>query len=109
MTDYPFIPLKSPSYPDEEMIQRSEQFLADMQSRRTVRDYSARKIPPVVIENAIRTAGTAPSGANMQPWHFVVVTNQDTRCRIREAAEVEELEFYAHRASQQWLLSLIHI
>ncbi|HBK75818.1 MAG TPA: nitroreductase family protein, partial [Gammaproteobacteria bacterium] len=64
------------------------------------------KIPPVVIENAIRTAGTAPSGANMQPWHFVVVTNQDTRCRIREAAEVEELEFYAHRASQQWLEAL---
>ena len=106
MTDYPFIPLKSRSYPDEEMIHRSEQFLADMQSRRTVRDYSARKIPPVVIENAIRSAGTAPSGANMQPWHFVVVTNQDTRCRIRVAAEAEEREFYTHRASQQWLEAL---
>ena len=106
MTDYPFIPLKSRSYPDEEMIQRSERFLADMQSRRTVRDYSARKIPPIVIENAIRTAGTAPSGANMQPWHFVVVTSQDIRCRIREAAEAEEREFYDHRASQQWLEAL---
>ena len=106
MTDYPLIPLKSRSYPDEEMIHRSEQFLADMQSRRTVRDYSARKIPPVVIENAIRSAGTAPSGANMQPWHFVVVTNQDTRSRIRVAAEAEEREFYTHRASQQWLEAL---
>ena len=71
-----------------------------------MRDYSARKIPPVVIENAIRSAGTAPSGANMQPWHFVVVTNQDTRCRIRVAAEAEEREFYTHRASQQWLEAL---
>jgi len=106
MTDYPFISLKYRSYPDEEMIHRSEQFLADTQSRRTVRDYSARKIPPVVIENAIRSAGTAPSGANMQPWHFVVVTNQDTRCRIRVAAEAEEREFYTHRASQQWLEAL---
>ena len=79
MTNYPFIPFEPRSYPDEEMIQRSEQFLANMQSRRTVRDYSSRKIPRVVIENAIRTAGTAPSGANMQPWHFVLVTKQDTR------------------------------
>ena len=59
-----------------------------------------------MIENAIRSAGTAPSGANMQPWHFVVVTNQDTRCRIRVAAEAEEREFYTHRASQQWLEAL---
>ena len=106
MTDYPFIPLESLSYPDGEMIHRSEQFLVDILSSRTVRDYSARKIPPVVIENAIRSAGTAPSGANMQPWHFVVVTNQDTRCRIRVAAEAEEREFYTHRASQQWLKAL---
>ena len=106
MTNYPFIPFEPRPYPDEEMIQRSEQFLETMRSRRTVRDYSSRKIPRIVIENAIRTAGTAPSGANMQPWHFVLVTKQDTRHRIRKAAEIEEREFYTHRASQQWLEAL---
>lgn len=77
-----------------------------MQSRRTVRDYSSRKIPKAIIENAIRTAGTAPSGANMQPWHFVVVTKPETRTRIRNAAEAEEREFYNHRASKEWLDAL---
>ena len=77
-----------------------------MGSRRTVRDYSPRKIPKTVIENAIRTAGTAPSGANMQPWHFVIVTKPETRTRIRKAAEAEEHEFYTHRASKEWLDAL---
>ncbi len=106
MTEHPFIPYRPRSYPDPEMEQRSATFLAEMRTRRTVRDYSSRKIPQVVIENAIRVAGSAPSGANMQPWHFVLVTRQETRQRIREAAEAEEREFYSHRASQEWLDAL---
>ena len=103
---YPFIPLTFESLPDEHIIERSNNFLETMSSRRTVRDYSSRAIPPSVIKNAIRTAGTAPSGANMQPWHFVVVTNPGVRTRIREAAEAEEIEFYKHRASAEWLEAL---
>jgi len=88
------------------MERRTAAFLATMRTRRTVRDYSSRKIPQTVIENAIRVAGTAPSGANMQPWHFVLVTRPEIRHRIRKAAEAEEREFYTHRASQQWLDAL---
>jgi nitroreductase len=106
MTAYPYIPLDFEPISDETMIKRSESFFRRMKNRRTVRDYSPRQIPQSVIENAIRTAGTAPSGANMQPWHFVVVTQPETRTRIREAAEAEESEFYNRRASKQWLDAL---
>ena len=106
MTEHPFIPYRPSSHSDAEMEQRTAAFLDTMRTRRTVRDYSSRKIPQTVIENAIRIAGTAPSGANMQPWHFVLVTRPGIRQRIREAAEAEEREFYSHRASQQWLDAL---
>ena len=106
MMKYPFIPLTFEFLPDERIIERSNDFLQTMSARRTVRDYSSRIIPLSVIKNAIRTAGTAPSGANMQPWHFVVVTNPTVRTRIREAAESEEMEFYTHRASAEWLEAL---
>ena len=106
MTEHPFIPYRPSCHSDAEMERRTAAFLATMRTRRTVRDYSSRKIPQTVIENAIRVAGTAPSGANMQPWHFVLVTRPGIRQRIREAAEAEEREFYSHRASQQWLDAL---
>ena len=106
MTTFPFIPLVFDHSSDEAIAKRSNKFFYRMESRRTVRDYSSRKIPKNVIENAIRTAGTAPSGANMQPWHFVVVTKPETRTRIRKAAEAEEREFYNHRASREWLDAL---
>ena len=106
MTNFPFVPLDFCFSSDETIAERSKDFFNRMESRRTVRDYSPRKIPKTVIENAIRTAATAPSGANMQPWHFVVVTEPGTRTRIREAAEAEEHEFYAHRASREWLDAL---
>jgi nitroreductase len=79
-----------------------------MSERRTVRDFSDRPVPVTLIEEAIRTAGTAPSGANLQPWHFVAVSREDTRLRtrLREAAEDEEREFYAHRAPRAWLDAL---
>jgi nitroreductase len=79
-----------------------------MCQRRTVRDYSARAVPRTVIEHAIATAGTAPSGANLQPWHFAAVSSddRDLRRRLRQAAEEEEREFYRHRAPQAWLDAL---
>ena len=101
-----FISLDFVERTDDEMITRSTEFLQLMQQRRSVRDYSAREIPRQVIENAIRAAGSAPSGANMQPWHFVVVTDPAVRARLRDAAEQEEHEFYNHRASAEWLEAL---
>jgi nitroreductase len=106
MTNFPFVPLAFDYSNNQTITERSEDFFYRMGSRRTVRDYSPRKIPKAVIENAIRTAGTAPSGANMQPWHFVVVTKPEIRTQIRNAAEAEEREFYAHRASREWLDAL---
>ena len=106
MTNFPFVPLDFCFSNDETIVERSKEYFYRMESRRTVRDYSPRKIPKTVIENAIKTAGTAPSGANMQPWHFVVVTKPGTRTRIRKAAEAEEREFYTHRASREWLDAL---
>jgi len=88
------------------MQHNSRAFYELMAKRRTIRDFSDRAIPPSVLENAILAAGTAPSGANMQPWHFVVVLNSAVKKRIREAAEIEERELYEHRASDEWLQAL---
>ena len=91
---------------DAAMVARSAEFLASMRRRRTVRDYRADPVPPAVIENCLRAAGTAPSGANLQPWHFVVIADAATKREIRAAAEAEEREFYAGRASPEWLEAL---
>lgn len=93
-------------YPPEEMVARARAFREELQRRRTVRDYADRPAPREVIEEAIRAAGTAPNGANMQPWHFVVVTDAALKRRIREAAEAEEKEFYGNRAPEEWLEAL---
>ena len=107
MTDYPTIPLdKFREYPVDEMRNRVETFYADIDRRRTVREFSARPVPRDIIETALKAAGTAPSGANLQPWHFVVVGDAEIKKKIREAAEVEEREFYEHRASPEWLAAL---
>ena len=107
MTDHPTVPLDSyREYPIEEMRERIERFYADMARRRTLREFSDRPVPRDIIETALKTAGTAPSGANLQPWHFVVVSNADTKQKIRGAAEAEEREFYEHRASPEWLAAL---
>ena len=92
----------------DEMVARARQFHEGMARRRTVRDYSSRPVSREVIEAAIRAAGTAPSGANLQPWHFVAIGAEDRalRARIREGAEVEEREFYEHRAPKEWLEAL---
>lgn len=77
-----------------------------MRRRRTVREFSSEALPDSVIENCLRAAGTAPSGANLQPWHFAVVRNPKIKQRIRVAAEAEEREFYERRAPQEWLDAL---
>ena len=88
------------------MAEASKSFYRTMQGRRTVREFSDRPVPREVIENALLAAGTAPSGANMQPWHFAVVSDAEVKSKIRAAAEEEEREFYAHRASKEWLEAL---
>ena len=107
MSDYPTIPLDNyREYPVEEMRQRVQEFYADIDRRRTVREFSDKPVPRDIIETALRAANTAPSGANLQPWHFVVVSGPATKKKIRAAAEVEEREFYEHRASDEWLEAL---
>jgi iodotyrosine deiodinase len=107
MTENAFIPLADHRfYPLEEMQQRAQQFATDIQRRRSVRHFSDRPIPRQIIEDCLRAASSAPSGANMQPWHFVAVSNPATKRKIREMAEVEEQAFYRERASQEWLDAL---
>jgi nitroreductase len=107
MSEYPTIPLAQyHEYPVDEMRSRLKAFYEDVNRRRTVREFSDRPVPRDLIETALRAAGTAPSGANLQPWHFVVVSGAETKRRIREAAEAEEREFYEHRATEEWLAAL---
>jgi len=107
MTDYPFIPLETyDEYPPDKMRELLNAFYENMNRRRTVREFCDRPIPEEIIDQALRTAGTAPSGANLQPWHFAVVTGPETKQKIRSAAEEEEKEFYEHRATPEWLKAL---
>ena len=92
--------------PEEEMKARALVFNALMQRRRTVRDFSSREISRDVIDACLNTAGSAPSGANRQPWHFALISNPVIKREIRSAAEVEEEEFYEKRAPQDWLDAL---
>ena len=105
--DFPTVPLeKYREYSIEEMRDRLDEFYADIDRRRTVREFSDRPVPRDIIETALKAANTAPSGANLQPWHFAVVSGPETKRKIREAAEIEEREFYEHRASEEWLTAL---
>jgi nitroreductase len=88
------------------MTRRAAEFYQEANRRRTVRSFSDRPVPRAIIEDCIRTAGTAPSGAHLQPWRFVVVSDPAVKHRIRLAAEQEEHEFYAHRAPPEWLAAL---
>lgn len=91
---------------DDELLDRARQFYEMMQRRRTIRDFSDRPVPRGVIEHCIRAAGTAPNGANLQPWHFVAVSDPAVKQQIRSAAEAEEKEFYEQRAPAAWLEAL---
>jgi iodotyrosine deiodinase len=91
---------------DDELSRRAARFHAEIAPRRTVRDFSDRPVPREIIETCLRTAGSAPSGANMQPWQFVAVSDPALKHQIRVAAEAEEREFYEHRAPNEWLEAL---
>lgn len=91
------------------MDEESQTFYASMKKRRTIREFSSETVPLKVIENCILTAGTAPNGANRQPWHFVIVNDQAIKKEIRLAAEKEEQAFYSGRAPQEWLDALDHL
>jgi nitroreductase len=102
-----FVPLANyRRYSPEEMRLRARQFREHIERRRTVREFSDEPIPDGVIDECLRTAGTAPSGANLQPWQFVVVTDAAIKAKIRVAAEEEERDFYEHRAPKEWLDAL---
>ena len=90
----------------EDMQSRSETFLNEMSKRRSIRTFSDRSVPIEIIYNCIQTAASAPSGANKQPWQFVVVKDPAVKVKIRQAAELEEKEFYRHRATKEWLEDL---
>lgn len=90
----------------EEMIRRSKDFYEALNLRRSCRHFSDKEVPRVVIENLIRTACTAPSGAHKQPWHFMAVSDPQIKKKIRTAAEIEEKQFYEGRASEEWLKDL---
>jgi len=104
--EYPSIPLKFERRPVEDSRARVRAFLETIWSRRTVRDFSTDPVPLDIIDAAIEAASSAPSGANRQPWKFVVVRDPEVKRRIREAAEAEEREFYEGRATPEWLLDL---
>lgn len=93
-------------YPPEEMLERSSALYQQAKRRHSVRKFSDRAVSQSVIENCIKTAGTAPSGANHQPWHFVAVNSNDVKKQIREQAEHHEKAFYAGRAGEEWLDAL---
>ncbi|MBL0889611.1 MAG: nitroreductase family protein [Gemmatimonadaceae bacterium] len=108
MTDHAahFVPLAHQRLSEEMSLQRGAEFAAHMQQRRTTRHFSSDAVPRQCIEHAIRAAGTSPSGAHQQPWTFVAVSDAALKHRMREAAEAEEREFYAHRITPEWRAAL---
>ena len=93
-------------YPQPVMVQRAQAFYADMARRRSVRSFDSRPVPRDVVEACLLAAGSAPSGANQQPWFFSVITSAAHKLQVREAAEKEERSFYNERAPQEWLDAL---
>ena len=102
-----FIPLPPlPQYDEDQRIQRARELYDRLRRRRTTREFSDRPVPRQVIEHCVMAAGTAPSGANMQPWHFCIVQDPAIKRQIRIQAEEEEREFYTTRATPEWLNDL---
>jgi nitroreductase len=93
-------------YPPGEMLDRSEQFYQNIKRRHSIRSFSERPVAKAIIENCIKAAGTAPNGANHQPWHFVAIHSQDVKKQVREQAELHEQGFYAGRGGEEWLDAL---
>jgi iodotyrosine deiodinase len=106
---HPMLPLNYTRMAPDDMVGAASTFADRMWARRSVREFSPDPVPEHVIEAAIRAASSAPSGANVQPWRFVVVTSPERKQRLREAAEAEEREFYDRRASEEWLSAVAPI
>jgi iodotyrosine deiodinase len=106
MRDHETLPYALPSLPDAERIARAQSMRDRLVSRRSCRYFSDEPVPREVIEAAIEAAGSAPNGANHQPWHFVAVSSPEAKAAIREAAEQEEQAFYTGKASDEWLEAL---
>ena len=109
MSEPKFIPYRQKNQEPEEMIVRSGNYFLRLEKRRTVRQFSERDVPMEVIENCIRAASTAPSGAHKQPWTFCVVSNPEIKKHIRIAAEKEEYENYHGRMNDEWLKDLSYL
>ena len=103
MDDYRPVPLAYERPTEDAALESSRAFLAILEARRSVRRFSPEPVPLELVENAIRAAGTAPSGAHQQPWTFVLVSDPEVKRRLREGAEAEEREFYDRRATPEWL------
>jgi iodotyrosine deiodinase len=107
MTEPAFVPLSGYRlYPVEEMQQRAAELAGGLQKRRSVRHFSDRPVPRQVIQDCLRAAASAPSGANMQPWHFCAISNPEVKKELRALAEAEEQAFYRERAGEEWLQAL---
>jgi len=105
----PFIPYSTTKSSSEDLIKNSEKYYQEINKRRSVRDFSNKDIPREVIENILKTAGSAPSGANKQPWTFCVISNKELKSEIRRLAEIEEYENYHGRMSDSWKEDLEHL
>jgi len=105
----PMVPLRHARMTSADTVRSANAFADRMSARRSVREFSGAPVPDGVIESAIRAAASAPSGANVQPWRFVVVTDPDRKRRLRLAAEAEERDFYTRRATEEWLSALAPI
>jgi len=103
---YPFIPYSREEYSEDEMIQRSQEFLTWADQRRSVRDFSSKAVPKEVMENILMAASTAPSGAHKQPWKFCLISNAELKSKLRALAEEEERKSYEGRMSESWLKDL---
>lgn len=107
MTEHRSIPLTDfIEYQPDEMLRRSDAYYQDIKRRHSIRQFSDRSVDQRIIENCIKAAGTAPSGANHQPWHFVAISDPAVKREVREKAEIEEHQFYAGRAGEEWLDAL---
>ena len=106
MKENKFIPFKGHSFSEDEMIKRSEEHYSFMNTRRSIREFSDRPVPKEILENIIKSASTAPSGAHKQPWSFCLISSVEMKAKIRVAAEEEEKENYSSRMSARWLKDL---
>ena len=110
MSNSKFIPLNQYiEYPVDKMRSRSIELYSDMKRRRSVRQFSDRKVPRDIIDNCLQTASTAPSGANLQPWHFVVVSDPEIKNKIHAEAEAVEQDFYKSESTKKWVKDLEHL